>query len=95
MHTGKALIHILKKIKVFFKKPFSTGKLSTPKMSPTWCHEEETQRPREPLRGASKQWRHGKEREADGWVHNEQRQSWRPEGSEEQPDVSSLRYHLR
>ena len=48
------------------------------------------QRSQVPLRGASKWWRNGREREAEGYVRSEERQNWRLEGSEEQPDVSSL-----
>jgi hypothetical protein len=42
-----------------------------------------------PLREARKWWRNGKERETEGCGHNEERQNWRLEGSEEQPDGSS------
>jgi hypothetical protein len=40
-------------------------------------------------------WRGGREREAEWLDHYEERQKWRPEAGEEQPDVSSLRCHLR
>jgi hypothetical protein len=43
-----------------------------------------------PLRGARKWWENGREREAEGYVYNEERQNWRLEGSEERPNVSSL-----
>jgi hypothetical protein len=37
----------------------------------------------------SKWWINGRERVTEGCGHNEERQNWRPEGSEEQSSVSS------
>jgi hypothetical protein len=42
-----------------------------------------------PLRGASKGWRNGRDRETERYGHNEERKNWRLEGSEKQLDVSS------
>jgi hypothetical protein len=42
-----------------------------------------TRRSQEPLRGARKWWRNGKERETEGCGHNEDRQNWRLEDSGE------------
>lgn len=42
------------------------------------------------LQGASVWWRDGGEREVERFVLYEERRSWRREGDEEQPDVSSL-----
>jgi len=75
-----------------------------PEMTPAWCHTAwvehgtpettpeatpDTQRPQVPLRGARRWWRSGREGETGGYGHNEERQNWRLEGSEEQPDLSS------
>lgn len=43
----------------------------------------------ETLIEAGKWWRNGREREAEACGLNEDRQNWRPEGSEGYPDVSS------
>jgi hypothetical protein len=77
---------------------------SIPKMTRARCHgaalpgpllrQPQTVRPRVPLRGTNKWWRGGRESETEGCGHNEERQNWRVEGSEEQPDVSSQWCHL-
>lgn len=42
-----------------------------------------------PLRGTNKWWRNGREREAEGFGHNKDRQNWRPKVSKEETNVSS------
>jgi hypothetical protein len=43
---------------------------TTPETTP------DTQRPQVPLKGESKWWRKGKERETEGCGHHEERQNW-------------------